>query len=448
MTNEPTSILDKGIVSLNPILKHVNMHRFLWGFTLVCGFIAWNKGIMLLYVMVAFLLAVILLSYLYRFFNLKGIEVSKTMPNIVTAGSTFECDYHVSSAGRKHLIGLQDSIRPINEVNAQYSLDAEEDTLNKTLFFTQIKEDVLVKESVYVPKRGVYVSDSVQLSCSYPFGILPHCIKQPIDPKKLYVLPAVFSIQSMDALLVNQDSHGNILSLRTGSGDELSEIRPYRKGDEFKHIHWSATAKQMSKNQPWMSKSFQSSSHPSFLMVLNQFDCRQENLELMLSIASSIAHHTSQHGFQAYIIGVNQLPSTQENTKKIAPWHIDVPILDAYLNDNLVPLSQVTPINNHTGAQTPASKTDDYMQLIQSYDDLIHHAQSNFVATNVLISFGMYDVHIASANYSHIHFKFSQHAELSKNIENNKITHHIPTNTELATLADLFANKNSQEYFG
>ena len=71
--------LDALIVALEPVLRHFNLHRFLWLFTVVCALIAWNRGLALLWGMVAFLLAALLLSWGMCWLALRGVTTTDFM---------------------------------------------------------------------------------------------------------------------------------------------------------------------------------------------------------------------------------------------------------------------------------------------------------------------------------------------------------------------------------
>lgn len=363
--------LDQLIKKFDPVLKHINLHRFLWLFTVVCAFIAWNRGLMLLYVLVAFLLAVLLVSYIYRFINLSNIHISRQLPRVVNANSAFAISYTVQTSGHKYLLSLDDV----------FSSDATEEqaTVNHQLFITHVYKTADIKTYTHVASRGVFTSACVTLSCAYPLGILHASKKQPLPPQTLYVLPEVFAIDGIDVPLGNNSQNGELSSSQKGQFDEFTNLRQYRRGDPFKLIHWRASAKQMGQNQSFLSKDFDSTDTPALLLVINQFQCRDASFETMLKIVSSIVHFAYKLQRRCIVAGVDN------NDGQL--WHIDLATNTPHLDENLLPLATTHWIDSRRANTINTNGISNYEQLLSQCIVQFYHTQK----TNTLITFGLFE---------------------------------------------------------
>lgn len=92
------------------------------------------------------------------------------------------------------------------------------------------------------PHRGVYPLNPPCLSTGFPFGLrdVRRKAKQPLSlivwPQTLPVGPV--PISPTEALL-----DGNVSRNRAGSESELMGVRPYRRGDSPRRIHWAQSAR-------------------------------------------------------------------------------------------------------------------------------------------------------------------------------------------------------------
>jgi uncharacterized protein (DUF58 family) len=92
------------------------------------------------------------------------------------------------------------------------------------------------------PHRGIYPLSAPCLRTGFPFGLWE--AKRKSDAAaSLIVWPATFPvgavpISNTDALL-----DGNVSRNRAGSEGELMGVRPYRRGDSPRRIHWAKTAR-------------------------------------------------------------------------------------------------------------------------------------------------------------------------------------------------------------
>ena len=282
--------LNRLVTQLNPILKHINLHRFIWILTVISGLIAWNRGLAFLYALVAFLLAALTLSYLFSYLNLKNLLINRKLTDVTEVDQPTQVSYELFSPGKRHFIQIHELL--INETTFRPTFVSHH---NK---YTQISQSQTFK------KRGFYQLADIELSCGYPLGffIRKKTIKTPLH--QLIVVPQMFHISSLPEMESLNTANGPIRSRHDGSQDEFASLRDYQRGDSLKNIHWPVTAKQMSKGLPWQVKTFETHDQPIILIVLNQQDLVDNDFELMLSIAASIAKHSTLSGFYTRLTGL------------------------------------------------------------------------------------------------------------------------------------------------
>jgi len=90
--------------------------------------------------------------------------------------------------------------------------------------------------------RGVYPGQELKLATSFPFGLVTG--RRRIQcPNPLLVAPQAFPVEM--GVPTGADlpgDHNSRLRSSGGSGD-LMGVRPYRKGDTLRRVHWAQTAK-------------------------------------------------------------------------------------------------------------------------------------------------------------------------------------------------------------
>ena len=345
------------VARFEPILKHINLHRFLWLFTLICALIAWNRGLMLLYALVAFLLAIILISYLYYGINLSGLKIQAALPiDNVVAGDNVAISVQLSSRLTQHFLSIQLLLErvyqdePLGTANAAtLASRGRKQGQNLHLFVIQSKGTQTFDCKAVLP-RGVYQLPRAQLQSAYPLGIIT---KQRMialsshrdDLTKLYVLPTSFTISHLPAHQGNSTGQGQLKSSHSGAHDEVSDIRRYHRGDAFKTIHWGASARQASRGKDWMVKQFEALDKPQAIIFLNQLVTRatserisksERSFDTMVTLALSFAQHLSAQNYEVTVVGFDApLSSLGEY------WQLHLPPHTAPTSDNLRKLAEI-----------------------------------------------------------------------------------------------------------
>lgn len=199
--------------------------------TIVVYLIAWNRDINLLYGMVAFLISVLISSFVLSRFSLLHMEVHRNIAHAAIEGEKVPVTYRLVNNGimTKYLIEISE--------------DSPELFRDKSICVEAVRKALLIKSWFACRKRGEYHLESITLRSSYPLGLFLTA-RRFKSPAKLLVYPKSYPISSMPV-------SGGLKSPRTlnmtcsvsGVSDEFLGTREYRPGDPLRFIHWKSSAR-------------------------------------------------------------------------------------------------------------------------------------------------------------------------------------------------------------
>lgn len=152
---------------------------------------------------------------------------------------------------------------------------------------------MILNYSVKAEKRGEFMLDKVYLRSGDPFGLFRKT-KLFSLPEYLEIQPEIFPLESLYGADVNggvPDPEGRNQGV-SGRGTEFFGVRPYRMGDEVRHIHWKSTASQ----GRLMVKEFEAAAVDQIVILLDTGrksvspEPLKNNFEFLVSCAASLAH--------------------------------------------------------------------------------------------------------------------------------------------------------------
>ena len=191
--------------------------------TILLGIAAVNTGNNLLYIVVSLLLAIMLLSGIVSYFNLKGLELKLKPPKEIYAKKPASFDLTLRKVVRipSFLINVKG--------NHEYAL------------FPYVgQKPVKGKVGFLFPKRGEVEKVKLRVSSEFPLGMFIRFYEVEF-PLKLIVFPN--PIPTTEFLGKGLENREGIQESFTSKGfEELKEIRDYR-GEPMKLIHWKVSAK-------------------------------------------------------------------------------------------------------------------------------------------------------------------------------------------------------------
>ncbi|MFO0865654.1 MAG: DUF58 domain-containing protein [Gemmataceae bacterium] len=91
-------------------------------------------------------------------------------------------------------------------------------------------------------RRGELPDRPIRVATSFPFGLLTCSTLCTISQTAL-VWPRTFRVGSVPEANADAWREGNFVSRRDGGGGDVVAVRPYRRGDSLRRIHWAQTAR-------------------------------------------------------------------------------------------------------------------------------------------------------------------------------------------------------------
>lgn len=227
----------------------------------IVGFSAWNTGNNLLFLVLAFIAAAIIVGFAAGSLSLRKIEVRMRFPEAIFAGEPTRILLNIDN--RKLILPAVSVVMEVRGTEQTESIAAGEYRKLLPGFFAEklAKPPVVRKplghfaflksrdsaESVvnYVfPVRGRFLIRDFELSTRFPFSFFCHRRRLNARETELFVFPAIEKLGSEidDAL----PQTGKLASMRKGSGQDLLALREYRPNDDQRRIDWKATARSRS----------------------------------------------------------------------------------------------------------------------------------------------------------------------------------------------------------
>ncbi len=196
-------------------------------FTVLVATAATNTGNNALYLVLAFQLALLVLSGWTSRRNVEGLEAELEKPAEIFAGSPVPLRFRLRNRSRwfsKRLLLL--ALQPGKSVNLVPVLPAR-----------SVAGGAL---DWIFPRRGLTRLDEVWVQSLFPLGLFRKGCRYPIDFEVL-VYPQLYESGRWEKPSLEAES-GSQPSNRRGWGHELFALREFQAGDDPRSIHWKKTA--------------------------------------------------------------------------------------------------------------------------------------------------------------------------------------------------------------
>ncbi len=266
--------------------QHLTTNRLLWLLALVCFLIAWNRGIALLYGLIAMVLAVILVSWIMPWWSLRSLSASVAHHKSAQAGTPLELTITINTRTRIHQVTVYESFL----------------TESHTYRLRHLSNGDRLHVSIPTHQRGVFPVSHVVIGCAAPFGFTTHHRHLHFDTQHLVITPSLFEITSLPNLPGQRDSQEETrFQNHSLSYQDVCGVREYRTGDSLKHIHWAASARTQAVDQSLMIREFSGQARTTWLVVIDaspeanigeETEC---SFEYAIRIAASLMAYASKH---------------------------------------------------------------------------------------------------------------------------------------------------------
>ncbi len=200
--------------------------------TLLVGVTAINTGNNLLYLLMALMLTLIMISGALSEWCLKGIQIEHRLPLHIFAQDSAACRWVIRNKKR-----LFPSFTI--KVTVQYpDLISKQDA-----FFTRILagSTLFHTTTLVFGHRGLFCSKGYELSTAFPFGLFEKTLSIS-SPSEVVVYPKLhrlWMVQSGSRLAGDSQEIP-----KKGRGPALYNLRDYQHGDDSRNIHWKISARQ------------------------------------------------------------------------------------------------------------------------------------------------------------------------------------------------------------
>ncbi len=228
------------------------------GLMAIVGFSAWNTGNNLLFLVLSFLMAALIVGFAVGNFCLKKLDVKMRFPETIFAGQT--TPILVSLHNRKRLFPSFSIVAEVRGKEREKSLVVAE--LKKILpekwaeklsappivklildYFVYLPrgETVENKTEHIFPHRGRFIIKDFELSTKFPFGFFRHRRRLPAQSAEIVIFPPLASIEEETENLPLEI--GKIVTQKRGLGQDLLALRDYQPMDDLRRVDWKATAR-------------------------------------------------------------------------------------------------------------------------------------------------------------------------------------------------------------
>ncbi len=228
------------------------------GLIVIVGFSAWNTGNNLLFLVLSFLTASMIVGFFAGGLCLKKLDVKMRFPETIFAGE--ETSILVSLHNRKRLFPSYSVIAEVRGKERERSVVAEDlkkilperlaerlarpPIVRRTLdYFVHIPRNHTTdsKTGHIFPNRGRFLIKDFELSTRFPFGFFRHRRRLPARETELIVFP---KLEPLDHEIENLPLEvGKLVANKRGSGQDLLAMRDYQPNDDLRRVDWKATAR-------------------------------------------------------------------------------------------------------------------------------------------------------------------------------------------------------------
>lgn len=228
------------------------------GLVAIVGFSAWNTGNNLLFLVLSFLVAAMVVGFIVGGFCLKKLDVKMRFPETIFAGE--ETSILVSIHNRKRFLSSYSVVAEVRGKEREESAAAADlrkllprflaerlskaPVVRRTLdYFAYLPRNKVTESKVphIFPTRGRFLIKDFELSTKFPFAFFRHRRRLSARETELIVLPPIEPLGSeIDDMPLEA---GQLISQKRGSGQDLLSLRDYLPNDDLRRVDWKATAR-------------------------------------------------------------------------------------------------------------------------------------------------------------------------------------------------------------
>lgn len=228
------------------------------GLMVIVGFSAWNTGNNLLFLVLSFLAASLVVGFFIGNYCLKKLDVKMRFPETIFAGET--TPILVSLHNRKRIFPTFSVVAEVRGKEREESvlLDEVKKILPKK-WAEKLTRPPIIKHTldyfVHVPRRrsientaehvfsrrGHFIIKDFELSTKFPFGFFRHRRRLSAQEAEIMIFPKLAAINEETVDL--PQNAGKFVTQKKGLGQDLLALRDYQPMDDLRRVDWKATAR-------------------------------------------------------------------------------------------------------------------------------------------------------------------------------------------------------------
>jgi uncharacterized protein (DUF58 family) len=197
---------------------------------------ALNTGNNLLFLILACLIAIILMSGILSSITLSGVAMRLQLPEHIFAAQPIRASIELANE-KLTLPSFSLRVEAVTDKNSPAAA-----LLETPVYFPYLPKRGSAHQTVPIsfPARGVYRQDAFRIVTRFPFGFLQKAHRVELRTEAL-VYPSVEPTREFFEILPGLQ--GAMESLSKGRGQDLYALRDYVPTDSARHVHWKASAR-------------------------------------------------------------------------------------------------------------------------------------------------------------------------------------------------------------
>lgn len=214
------------------LLSFTREGKWFLGVLFFIGVSAINTGNNLLYLVVATMLSLIIVSGVISESTLKGIRASRTFPREIYRGKQAIVRFTVTNEKRL-----------LPSFSFKVASRADDGLSTDPAYLLRLgPNESSVRTSIHTfSRRGRFTIDGVKVSTRFPFGLFLKG-KYERDRVEVTVLPSI-TMKKKTTVILRGGIAGDLNCSVKGDGTEIFGLRDLTEGDDARLIHWKSAAK-------------------------------------------------------------------------------------------------------------------------------------------------------------------------------------------------------------
>lgn len=256
--------------------------------TLLLAVAAVNTGNNLIYLILSLMLSFLLLSVFILRANLSGLSLTVSVPHPVFAGESAQAVFSLTNRSR---------------FLKTWSVKVSSPEIRASVYFPEVMPgaSMTMNETVSFPRRGLYRYGDFSAISSFPFILFEARRVMPLDDEVL-VYPQITDVEHLVSASAGAEEYGAARKVMTG--EDLYGLREFRHGDDWRQIHWKASAKT---GGLLVREYAEHDSKKASVLLDNAGPPHPEHFEKAVALAASVCRYYIERGYLTRLLSCRKV---------------------------------------------------------------------------------------------------------------------------------------------